>query len=180
MIYPIANVVVHFPNGDSFHTQNIEHLYNLHLELEEAYPMLPRGGFRLHLLEENEEEEQVRFELLLDDTHLQMNVLLEDMGDLAVFSITFSWWLHGGKEEWEEPCDSWTIHVAIDLNGLQRTPNGWVPASYGLYDAEENAVIQWHDRLEALLQTKNTYGAECIQRVQKEFHECLNEIVLSE
>lgn len=180
MIFPIPRAIVYFPNGDPFETTQVEHLYNLHLELEEAYPRLPRGGFRLHVIEENEEEETVRFELAIDPFHLQTNVLLDDLGEVAVFEISFSWWLHGGKEEWEEPCDSWAIYVAVDFDHLQRTETGWIPHSYGEYDAEENAVKKWYDQLAPLLSATSPYSEEIVKQIEKEFHACLNEIVLHE
>jgi hypothetical protein len=140
-IFPIPHITVRFPNGDRFDTEHVDHLYNLHLEIHAAYPMLPLGEFSLKLVEENEEEERAVFQLIMDDQHLHTDVILDETGELWIFEIMFSWWL--AEQEEDGAYDSWSVSVAVDPSQQH--------SFYGLLDEEGDTVIAWHKTLNGLL-----------------------------
>ena len=165
--FPIPHCTVLFPNGVTFETTHVDHLYNLHLELYHAYPRLAIGEFRLELVEENEEEERAVFQLVMDTYHLQTDVLLEETGDLWVFEIMFSWWLR--EQEEDGAYDSWAVFVAMDPSN---------PTSYGLLDETQTDVLTWHSSLRALLDDcpYGIYSEETIQGIEKEIKGLIEEI----
>lgn len=172
--FPIPNVTVLLRNGDTFETTNIDHIYNLHLELHDAYPSLTVGEFRLELVEENEEEERAVFLLIPDDTyHLQTFVQLEEMGEVWIFEITFCWWLkshaHTAQEE-NEAYDSWIIPVAVDPTQKDRF--------YGHLNEDRDTVITWYPSLEPLLShyPYGNYSAGTIKAIVQQIDKLIDEI----
>lgn len=167
--FPIPHCTVLLGNGDRFETEHVDHLYNLHAEIHEAYPLLPLGGFRLDLVDENEEEERAIFRLILDDTyHLQTDIMLSDMGELWVFEIMFSWWLR--EQEEDSAYDSWSVPMVIDPSQDKHF--------YGQLDEEHETIVTWHDSLDALLTTYpyGQYGDKVIHMVQKKLDVLIAEL----
>ena len=183
--FPIPHCTVLFPNvdrsllqrsqgvpfgtHDQFETNDVEHLYNLHLELHEAYPLLPLGGFRLELVEENEEEECAVFRLVMDTYHLQTDVLLEETGDVWIFEIMFSWWLR--EQEEDGAYDSWPAYVAMD-------PSRSFAPFYGRLDDTCTTIISWHPTLKSLLSEYHygIYSDEVISSIEKEIDRLIEEV----
>jgi hypothetical protein len=163
--FPIPNVIVKFTNGDCFRTEHADCLYNLHLELQDHYPSLPRGGFRLDLVEENEEEEYAIFQLVIADDHLDVNVLLDQMGEVLIFEVMFSW--SDPEEEYDEPCDSWSMLIAMD------------PANrsfYGECADGGDTIVKWHSTLKDAICSKESYSNGIIRMIQKEIDTLLEEL----
>lgn len=171
-MFPITNVIVKLPpNGDEFHAHHVEEKYNLYLDIQTHYPMIPRGGFHLHVLKEDEEEETTVFELVLDPSHLQTTVLLEEMGDLLLFAIVFSWWLSPEKDD--VPTDSWSVTIALDPNEIH-SPN----RSYGLCHMEEETIVKWFDQLPDLLLSTDSYADSILKTIAQQLQDCLDELQL--
>lgn len=170
--FPIPHCTILFPNGDTFEVDNeVDHLYNLHLALHEAYPLLPLGEFRLDLVEENEEEERAVFRLILEDTcHLQTDVMLEETGDIWIFDITFSWWLR--EQEEDGAYDSWSVYVAVDPSNPTTAP------FYGQLDDTRTTLVAWHSSLAELLSAYpyGVYSKKTIESIEERIYQLMNEV----
>lgn len=170
--FPIPHCTVLLGNGDRFETEHVDHLYNLHAEIHEAYPLLPLGGFRLDLVEENEEEERAVFRLVMSPHHLQTDVLIDQVDDdLWIIELSFSWWLR--EQEEDGAYDSWSVFTAI-------SPYEKRKRFYGQVDEDHTTLITWHSTLTGLLSAYpyGIYTHDVITSIEEKIDQLVDDLKL--